>query len=61
MNSTTIGLIILLIIFLVVAFKFFTQSLADFLDKGAKSTLWLWLPFVALKRLTKQFNEKYKK
>ncbi len=61
MSSVDILLMLLLLLFVYVAFKFFTQSLAEFLDKGAKSTLWLWLPFIALSRLLKQFNEKYKK
>ena len=61
MNSGAVALILLGVFVVYVAFKFFTQSLANFLENGAKTFLWVWLPFTALRRLVKQLKEKYKK
>ena len=59
--STTILIIlgILVVIVLYVLFSLFTMTLNDFMEKTIKSTLWLWLPFHALKRLSKEFGKKY--
>jgi hypothetical protein len=58
MNSGTFTLILFALLIFYVAIKFFTQSFADFLDKGAKTTLWIWLPFKALQLLLREFREK---
>jgi len=39
-------------------YKFFTQSLADFLNDSVKTLLWLWLPFFSLGHLIKEWREK---
>lgn len=61
MDSGLIALTLFGILIAYVAFKFFTQSFADFLDKGARETMWIWLPFLALGLLLKRLREKYKK
>jgi len=58
MNSTSLTITVICLLVFYTAFKFFTQSFADFLDKGAKTTLWIWLPFKACGRLLKEFREK---
>lgn len=58
MNSGTFTLILVFLLVFYIGVKFFTQSLADFLDKGAKTTLWIWLPFKALEKLLKEYKEK---
>lgn len=59
--STTIliimGILIWMVLYIIV--NLFTLTLNDFIEKIVKKTLWLWLPFHALKRLTKEFNKKY--
>lgn len=58
MSSTTMTLIVISLLFFYVLVKFLTQSFADFLDKGAKTTMWIWLPFKALQILLKEFKER---
>jgi F0F1-type ATP synthase membrane subunit a len=43
------------------AIGIFKNGLNDFLEKFLKKTLWIWLPFHAFKRLTREFREKYMK
>lgn len=60
MNNTVIivgGVIFVLIAYIV--FNLVTLTFSDFLEKAVKKTLWLWLPFHALSRLSKEFAEKY--
>gem|GEM_PF-697128 len=52
---------ILVLIIAIVGINLATMSLNDFLEKTIKRFLWLWLPFHALKRLSKEFSEKYMK
>lgn len=62
--STTILiiLIILLVLIVYVVYGLFTMTLNDFIEKKIiVKTLWLWLPFHALWRLSKEFKEKYLK
>jgi hypothetical protein len=54
----TLTFIIICVLIFYVLIKLLTQSFADFLDKGAKTTLWIWLPFKALQHLLKEFREK---
>jgi uncharacterized membrane protein YbaN (DUF454 family) len=54
---TVIGILILIIA--IVGINLATMSLNDFLEKTIKRFLWLWLPFHALKRLSKEFQKKY--
>ena len=62
MNTTLlISLGILVLIVAIVAINLATMPLNDFLEKTIKKFLWLWLPFHALKRLSKEFREKYMK
>ena len=58
MSSATIAFVVIVLIVFYILIKFLTQSFADFLDKGAKTTLWIWLPFKALQKLSKEFREK---
>ncbi len=58
MSSTTLTVIVICLIIFYILVKLLTQSFADFLDKGAKTTLWIWLPFKAFQRLWKEFREK---
>lgn len=37
------------------------MNLNDTLENIARKTLWIWLPFVAFKKLLKEFREKYLK
>ncbi len=60
MDTTILVILgILLVIILYVLFSLFTMTLNDFMEKTIKSFLWLWLPFHALKRLSKEFSTKY--
>ncbi|EKE19954.1 MAG: hypothetical protein ACD_8C00076G0001 [uncultured bacterium] len=62
MNNTVIivaGVIFVLIAYVI--FNWITLTFSDFLEKIVKKTLWLWLPFHALNRLSKEFSEKYLK
>lgn len=59
--SLVIFLVIISYVILYVIISLFTMSLNDFLEKMIKKTLWLWLPFHALKRLTREFRDKYLK
>jgi hypothetical protein len=62
MNITAVvilGIIFLTIIMIMISL--FTMPFNDFLEKTVKKTVWLWLPFHALKRLCKEFREKYMK
>lgn len=59
-----IAIFILGIIFIIIAtvvINLFRLPLNDFLEKTVKKFIWLWLPFHALKRLTKEFRKKYNK
>ncbi|NTV40906.1 MAG: hypothetical protein HGA61_01375 [Candidatus Moranbacteria bacterium] len=56
--SSNIVIVLAVILIFYVGFKFFTQSFADFLDKGAKTTLWMWLPFKAFGKLFRELMEK---
>ncbi|MDD5396845.1 MAG: hypothetical protein PHW24_02170 [Candidatus Moranbacteria bacterium] len=53
------GVLLIIIVFLMV--NLFTMPLNDFLEKMVKKTLWLWLPIHALKRLSREFKDKYLK
>lgn len=60
MSSTVvIILVVIALVIINVIVKLFTMTLNDFLEKTIKKYLWLWLPFHALKRLSKEFGEKY--
>jgi len=61
MNTGIIFIAILGLVVVVLLMNLFTMGLNDFLEKTIKKTLWLWLPFHALKRLTKEFAEKHLK
>lgn len=54
-----ITVIVIAIILITVIVNLFRFSLNDFLEKFIKKTLCIWLPFSALKRLSRQFREKY--
>lgn len=56
---TAIILGIISIVLFVVVINFFSMTLNDFLEKTIKKFIWLWLPFHAFKRLTKEFRERY--
>ena len=63
-NMSTTALVILIIfagIILVNIVNLFTMTMNDFIESYVKRFLWLWLPFHAFKRLTKEMREKYKK
>ena len=56
-------IIILALIFVLAiwaVFNLFTLSIDDFFKKIWAKTLWIWLPFHALKRLSKELWEKKK-
>ncbi|NTW27653.1 MAG: hypothetical protein HGA36_04970 [Candidatus Moranbacteria bacterium] len=61
--NITIIIILIILVFLViyVAIGLFTMTVNDFIEKNVKKFLWLWLPFHALKRLSKEFSKKYLK
>ena len=62
MSTTVIivlGIIVIVIVNVIV--KIFTMGLNDFLEKTIKKYVWLWLPFHAIKRLSREFREKYLK
>jgi hypothetical protein len=62
MSITTILIIaVISMIVFVVIINLLTMTLNDFLEKTIKKFLWLWLPFHALKRLSKEFRQKYLK
>ncbi|HBI33847.1 MAG TPA: hypothetical protein DEA43_04365 [Candidatus Moranbacteria bacterium] len=62
MNTVIISvLVILIIVVLTVAIGLIRFTFNDFLEKVVKKTLWLWLPFHALKRLSGEFRKKYMK
>jgi len=50
---------ILFLVVVIVIVNLFRFSLNDFLEKTIKKFLWLWLPFHALGRLSKEFGKKY--
>lgn len=61
-NSILILIAVLLILVIYIAHGLFTMTINDFIEKKiVVKTLWLWLPFHALKRLSKEFSEKYLK
>lgn len=60
-TSLIIFLVLISYIVLYIIISLFTMSLNDFLEKMIKKTLWLWLPFHALKRLTRELKEKQMK
>jgi hypothetical protein len=51
-----LGIFLLVLIFLVV--QLFRMPLNDFLEKTVAKTVWLWLPFHAFKRLSKEYRER---
>jgi hypothetical protein len=53
------GILLIIIVFVVV--NLFTMTVNDFIEKIVKKTLWLWLPIHALKRLSREFKDKYLK
>lgn len=54
-----LGIVVIVLVMIVI--NLFTMTLNDFIEKAVKKFLWLWLPFHALKRLSKEFREKYMK
>lgn len=61
--STTILIIlgVLVLVIAIVVVNLFTMTLNEFLEKTIRKFLWLWLPFHAFKKLTKEMREKYLK
>lgn len=55
-----LGIVALFIIYLVLDFLLISPNPNAFIDKWLKKTLWLWLPFYALWKLTKEIMSKYK-
>ena len=54
-----LGVVLFIILYIVISLFFMTVN--DFIEKEIKKTLWLWLPFHALWRLSGEFKDKYLK
>jgi hypothetical protein len=56
MNATVIMWILIIIVLFIcyLIFDFATSNLNQFLDKWARKTLWIWLPFYGLQRLIRE-------
>ncbi|KKQ50690.1 MAG: hypothetical protein US70_C0033G0003 [Parcubacteria group bacterium GW2011_GWD2_38_11] len=62
MNAVIISILsIIFIVIVIVAIGLIRFTLNDFIEKTVKKFLWLWLPFHAFGRLTKEFRKKYMK
>jgi len=52
------GIIIIFILYLLIDFAMVGGSLNKFFDKWVVKTLWIWLPFYALRKLLKELGSK---